>query len=74
MHPRPFYQKIWQELVEEKPMVFMPGPRQTGKTTLAQGIADGYVNHLYFNWDIPDHRTRLIRYPFFFQEIERRNG
>jgi len=74
MHPRPYYQKIWMELVDEKPMVFMPGPRQTGKTTLAQGIAEAYVNHLYFNWDIPDHRTRLIRHPFFFQEIERRNG
>jgi predicted AAA+ superfamily ATPase len=74
MYPRPFYQKIWQELAGEKPMVFMPGPRQTGKTTLAQWIAEGYVNHLYFNWDIPDHRSRLIKNPFFFQEIERRNG
>lgn len=55
-------------------MVFMPGPRQSGKTTLAQWIANDYVNSLYFNWDIPDHRTELIRNPGFFQAIERRDG
>jgi len=42
-------------------MVFMPGPRQTGKTTLAQWIAADYVNRLYVNWDIPADRTRLIK-------------
>jgi len=66
--------KIWRELAAEKPMVFMAGPRQTGKTTLAQMISEEYINRLYFNWDNPQDRTHLIKNPFFFQEIERRNG
>lgn len=65
---------IWQELSAEKPMIFVAGPRQSGKTTLAQIISDAYVNHLYFNWDIPQDRTRLVENPFFFEEIERKNG
>jgi predicted AAA+ superfamily ATPase len=37
---------IWRDLAAEKPMVFMAGPRQTGKTTLAQMISGEYVNRL----------------------------
>lgn len=55
-------------------MVFMAGPRQTSKTTLARMISGEYANHLYFNWDNPQDRTRLIENPFLFQEIERRDG
>jgi predicted AAA+ superfamily ATPase len=66
--------RIWRDFVSEKPMVFMAGPRQTGKTTLAKTISEEYINRLYFNWDDPQDRTRLIENPFFFQELERRNG
>jgi hypothetical protein len=41
------------------------GPRQSGKTTLAQMIADEHANRLYFNWDIPTDRIRMIKQPFF---------
>ena len=74
MKSRPLYINIWQELCAEKSMVFVAGPRQSGKTTLAQMISDAYVNCLYFNWDNPLDRTRLIENPFFFEEIERKNG
>jgi hypothetical protein len=37
-------------------------------------IAAEFTNRLYFNWDNPEDRTRLLSNPFFFQEIERRNG
>jgi len=40
-------------------MVFLGGPRQVGKTTLArEGLpeAEGYLN-----WDIPAHRERILR-------------
>jgi predicted AAA+ superfamily ATPase len=36
--------KIWRELAAEKPMVFMAGPRQTGKTTLAQIVSEEYID------------------------------
>jgi predicted AAA+ superfamily ATPase len=46
----------------------MAGPWQTGKTTLAQMISEEYINRLYFNWDNPQDRTRLIGNPFFFRK------
>ncbi|UCF90509.1 MAG: AAA family ATPase [Desulfobacterales bacterium] len=46
----------------------MAGPRQTGKTTLAQMISGEYINRLYFNWDNPQDRTRLIENRFFFRK------
>jgi len=74
MKLRPLYMQVWKELTAEKAMVFLAGPRQSGKTTLAQMIAQEFANHIYVNWDIPEDRIRLIENPFFFQEIERRNG
>ncbi|MCK5416903.1 MAG: ATP-binding protein [Desulfobacterales bacterium] len=74
MLPRPLYSEIWNALSSEKNMVFMAGPRQAGKTTLAQNIARSFVNSVYFNWDIPDHRIRLINNPAFFEEIERKDA
>jgi hypothetical protein len=73
MIARPSYRYTWQELSAEKAMVFMAGPRQSGKTTLAQMIADEHANRLYFNWDIPTDRIRLIEQPFFFEALERRD-
>ena len=43
----------------ERKMVFVAGPRQVGKTTLARGLpgaADAYLN-----WDIAEHRQRILR-------------
>ena len=54
-------------------MILMAGPRQVGKTTLAQSIAESFVNYVYCNWDISHHRTRLIDNPTFFEEIERKD-
>jgi len=74
MHPRAMYARIWQELAHEKSMVFLAGPRQVGKTTLAQIISDSFANTLYFNWDIPEHRVRLIKDPAFFESVERKDA
>lgn len=74
MESRPLYIKIWQELSRDKSMVFLAGPRQVGKTTLGQLIAGSFKNSLYFNWDIPEHRTRLIENPAFFETVERRDS
>jgi len=73
METRDTYLKIWQELAREKSMVFLVGPRQVGKTTLTQIISRSFPNNLYFNWDIPQHKTRLMENPTFFQEIKRRD-
>ncbi len=55
--PRYLLRQIERDL--DKKMVFVAGPRQVGKTTLARhlpGAAAGYLN-----WDVPEHRERILR-------------
>ena len=52
-------------------MVFMAGPRQSGKTTLARMIADQFNNHLYFNYDFLENKKKIITNPTFFEEVNR---
>jgi predicted AAA+ superfamily ATPase len=42
-----------------KKMVFVAGPRQVGKTTLATSLPGGEAG--YLNWDIAEHRERILR-------------
>lgn len=74
MLQRELYIKIWQELSAEKNMVFLAGPRQTGKTTLGRLIADRFANSLYWSWDIPGDRSKLIRDPDFFVALARQDA
>ncbi len=41
-------------------MVFIGGPRQVGKTTLAYQLL-GKNNEGYLNWDIPENRERILK-------------
>jgi predicted AAA+ superfamily ATPase len=68
------YAAIWEELAAEKSMVFLAGPRQCGKTTLAKMLSSHFSNRLYFNWDIPTDKQRLIQDPFFFQALARKDS
>jgi predicted AAA+ superfamily ATPase len=74
MEGREPYLKIWQDLAIDKSMIFLTGPRQAGKTTLAQIISRSFSNNLYFNWDIAHHMTRLIENPSFFEAVERKDS
>lgn len=40
-------------------MVFLVGPRQVGKTTLARSLPGARAG--YLNWDIAEHRERILR-------------
>jgi predicted AAA+ superfamily ATPase len=42
-----------------KKMVFLGGPRQCGKTTLAQSLLKKHPGH-YFNWDLDEDRNDLL--------------
>ncbi len=68
------YLQTWQELARDKAMIFLSGPRQSGKTTLAKMIAASFPNSLYFNWDIPEDRTRFLRDPRFFEGVARKDA
>jgi uncharacterized protein len=39
-------------------MVFVAGPRQVGKTTLARGLIRSPSS--YLNWDVPEHREKIL--------------
>jgi hypothetical protein len=43
----------------QKKMVFVGGPRQVGKTTLAQDLIPNQKG--YLNWDIAEHREAILR-------------
>lgn len=47
----------------KKKMVFVAGPRQVGKTTMAQNLChlfDCQVQDRYLNWDIPEDRELIM--------------
>jgi hypothetical protein len=43
----------------KRKMVFIAGPRQVGKTTLALSLPDAAAG--YLNWDSAEHRERILR-------------
>ena len=47
----------------KKKMVFISGPRQVGKTTLSLSFIKPSTekNPAYLNWDIPDHRKKILK-------------
>lgn len=49
-------EQVLQDL--ERKMVFVAGPRQVGKTTLALGLPG--AREAYLNWDVPEHRERIL--------------
>ena len=73
MIERPMYEALWADLVKVKSMVFMSGPRQSGKTTFAKRAAATFSNQLYFNWDFAADKRRLIEDPAFFRQLERKD-
>lgn len=54
-------------------MVFIAGPRQAGKTTFTQLLAETFTNTLYFNWDILEDKRRLLENPVFYEELHRKD-
>ncbi len=71
MKKRALYKQLWEDLVSEKSMILLSGPRQVGKTTFIQSIVGtDYANKNYFNWDIIDNKKVLIEDPYFFQSMD----
>ena len=57
MKERYLHKQVIRDL--KKKMVFISGPRQVGKTTLAKSILQ--TDASYLNWDIPAHREFILR-------------
>lgn len=66
------YLKYWQELSASKEMIFLSGPRQSGKTTLARNmIGSSFTNLSYFNYDFIESKKILREDPYFFEKVDR---
>jgi len=64
---RYLYPHICRDL--SKKMVFIGGPRQVGKTTLANSILSGAGdNGVYFNWDNDAHRRDIMSKKWMTQD------
>jgi hypothetical protein len=74
MIKRELYKDIWASISGDKQMVFLSGPRQTGKTTFAREAAKSFANSLYFNWDVISHKRQLVENPYFFTELARKDS
>ena len=63
--------EIARALQEESRMVFIAGPRQVGKTTLAKYLLQtAAAEDFYFNWDVESHRKGIIKNPESFWQKE----
>ena len=56
---RLYSEQITTELFQNRQMLFVSGPRQVGKTTLAKQLCQAHNGH-YLNWDDVDHRQLIL--------------
>ncbi|MBI1871551.1 MAG: ATP-binding protein [Chlamydiae bacterium] len=74
MLKRILYHHIWEDLSKDKSMIFLAGPRQSGKTTFARMLAKDFSSSVYFNWDLITNKSLLIQKPTFFEEVHRKDN
>lgn len=58
---RNYTRSFLNELLQQRQMLFVSGPRQVGKTTMAREIIS--KPDFYLNWDNPDHRQIILSGP-----------
>ncbi len=65
MQARYLYLHLDQHLQEHRQMLFLSGPRQCGKTTLARHLLSNVQDGTnYYNWDNSAHRKKLLSQVF----------
>ncbi len=64
-HPRYLESQVEKDL--ELKMVFVAGPRQVGKTTVARVLPRGRQG--YLNWDVAEDRKRILRREFLVSPL-----
>jgi predicted AAA+ superfamily ATPase len=71
---RRLYENIWKRLSLYKQMVFIAGPRQAGKTTFTQILAEDFNNSLYFTGTLLTKRENWLKNPSFYEEVKRKDN
>lgn len=73
--PRTLEQYAFDPKLVARHMVFIAGPRQVGKTVLAQKwLLKNHCSSLYFNWDDPKTRKAYLDDSSFFESPARLSG
>lgn len=60
---RVYHAVIQEHLEKYDQMIFLSGPRQVGKTTLAQNLKNAADGFLYLNWDDVEDREQILQGP-----------
>lgn len=68
MVPRSLTGRVDELLRNYGKMVLLSGPRQVGKTTLAEQLAQRRGGAQQFNWDVLTDQRKLLKTPYFFAE------
>lgn len=58
-----YHQHAIEHLKKHDQMLFLMGPRQVGKTTIAKTLLQEWGNGLYLNWDNLKHRALILEGP-----------
>lgn len=60
---RLYYDYIFEHLEDHDQMLFLMGPRQVGKTTLAKEVLSNWGRGTYLSWDNLRHRKLILEGP-----------
>ncbi|MFN3455345.1 MAG: AAA family ATPase [Pseudobdellovibrio sp.] len=66
---RYLYRDIKSLALDRNKMVFISGPRQVGKTTLAKSLVSEYDQAVYKNWDESQFRKLWVKDPNNLKEL-----
>lgn len=68
---RDIYGFAFDVLDKYNKMLFISGPRQSGKTTFSRDMLKKIKQGTYINWDIINDQKKIINDPYFFQKENR---
>ncbi len=71
MIKRPLYQILSEKFLTMNQMLFITGPRQSGKTTMAKAVMATFPDNQYLNWDIATDRKLIRTNPYFYETKDR---
>lgn len=60
---------VLQHFKENDQMLFLVGPRQVGKTTIAKQAQQYFKESIYLSWDVVANRTMMIGNQSFIEDI-----